>query len=101
MQIENEMSLAQFSDSLDSNDTKLIADPYQGQPVSQWTKAGAIGNTDPIAVAIGPEGGFDASENELAQSLGFQSVRLGPAILRVETAAIAAASIFGIGNEVV
>jgi 16S rRNA (uracil1498-N3)-methyltransferase len=39
---------------------------------------------------VGPEGGW--AEEELAQfdSAGWQSVTLGPAILRAETAAIAA-----------
>ena len=44
----------------------------------------------PIAVLIGPEGGFAQSEVALAQDrLGAQSVTLGPRILRAETAALA------------
>ncbi|MDC0311294.1 16S rRNA (uracil(1498)-N(3))-methyltransferase, partial [bacterium] len=42
---------------------------------------------------------FDDEENTLSQELGFQPVRLGPSILRVETAAIAIAAILGIGLE--
>jgi 16S rRNA (uracil1498-N3)-methyltransferase len=37
---------------------------------------------------IGPEGGFSPHEIELAEREGFQSVSLGPVILRTETAAI-------------
>jgi len=45
----------------------------------------------PIALLIGPEGGFDEAEVSLAQEkLGAQSVSLGPRILRTETAALAA-----------
>lgn len=45
----------------------------------------------PIALIIGPEGGFEASEVSWAQEhLGARSVSLGPRILRAETAAIAA-----------
>lgn len=45
----------------------------------------------PMALIIGPEGGFDASEVSWAQEhLGARSVSLGPRILRAETAAIAA-----------
>ena len=40
--------------------------------------------------AIGPEGGFDPQELEGLRLAGFRSVRLGPRILRTETAAIAA-----------
>lgn len=44
----------------------------------------------PIAILIGPEGGFDEAEVALAQEkLGAKSVSLGPRILRTETAALA------------
>jgi 16S rRNA (uracil1498-N3)-methyltransferase len=38
----------------------------------------------------GPEGGFSENEIELALQRGFTAVRLGPRILRTETAALAA-----------
>jgi len=38
---------------------------------------------------VGPEGGFSDPEALRAQEAGFQPVRLGPRILRAETAAIA------------
>ncbi|MDR3586388.1 MAG: 16S rRNA (uracil(1498)-N(3))-methyltransferase [Desulfosporosinus sp.] len=44
----------------------------------------------PIAILIGPEGGFDETEVSMAQEkLGAKSVSLGPRILRTETAALA------------
>lgn len=39
-----------------------------------------------IVVCIGPEGGFSNNEVTLLKESGFQSVRLGPRILRTETA---------------
>lgn len=39
-----------------------------------------------IVVCIGPEGGFSGEEATLLRENGFQSVRLGPRILRTETA---------------
>lgn len=39
---------------------------------------------------VGPEGGLDRTELAMARSRGFQEVRLGPRILRTETAAVAA-----------
>jgi 16S rRNA (uracil1498-N3)-methyltransferase len=48
---------------------------------------------DPIAaveIAVGPEGGFAADELDAFRIAGFARVRLGPRILRTETAAIAA-----------
>ncbi len=38
---------------------------------------------------IGPEGGFTADEQSAAIAAGATAVRLGPHILRIETAAIA------------
>jgi 16S rRNA (uracil1498-N3)-methyltransferase len=44
----------------------------------------------PVDIAIGPEGGFADDELEAFRLAGFIGVRLGPRILRTETAAIAA-----------
>jgi hypothetical protein len=44
----------------------------------------------PVEIAIGPEGGWIDRELETFQEAGFQPVRLGPWILRVETAVTAA-----------
>jgi 16S rRNA (uracil1498-N3)-methyltransferase len=43
-----------------------------------------------VSLLIGPEGGFDAQEVTLAVQHGFQSCRLGPRVLRAETAPLAA-----------
>jgi 16S rRNA (uracil1498-N3)-methyltransferase len=43
-----------------------------------------------LALAIGPEGGFEASELALAARLGYQPARLGTRVLRTETAGLAA-----------
>jgi len=43
-----------------------------------------------VEIAIGPEGGFAAEELEAFRVCGFAPVRLGPRVLRTETAAIAA-----------
>ena len=46
-----------------------------------------------INIFIGPEGGFDKTEIDIAIKKGFKTVTLGKNILRVETAAIVASSI--------
>jgi len=53
-----------------------------------------------LLLLIGPEGGFQNNELELAVEYGFISTSLGPRILRAETAAITAISIsqFLLGN---
>ena len=43
-----------------------------------------------VAVLIGPEGGFTQDEIERAGQYGFQTVSLGPRILRAETAPVVA-----------
>jgi 16S rRNA (uracil1498-N3)-methyltransferase len=44
----------------------------------------------PVVLAAGPEAGFSDSEEQFLLRAGFQPVRLGPRILRTETAALAA-----------
>ncbi len=46
-------------------------------------------------LAIGPEGGFTDDEVSAALAIGWRPLNLGPRILRVETAALAAAVRFG------
>ena len=43
-----------------------------------------------VALVVGPEGGFDEDELALAQQLGYHAYRLGPRVLRTETAGLAA-----------
>ncbi|MDS4020498.1 MAG: 16S rRNA (uracil(1498)-N(3))-methyltransferase [Candidatus Competibacter sp.] len=43
----------------------------------------------PVTVLIGPEGGLSPAEIARARAAGFTSVRLGPRILRTETAGVA------------
>ncbi len=55
---------------------------------------GALGSLDTpqgaVILTIGPEGGLTAGELRRLQSQGFQPLRLGPRILRTETAGMAA-----------
>lgn len=46
--------------------------------------------TEPVTLLIGPEGGLTPEEIRAAASCGFAPVRLGPRVLRTETAALAA-----------
>lgn len=46
--------------------------------------------TGTVWLLVGPEGGLTEEELEAAQSVGFMTVKLGPRILRTETAAITA-----------
>ena len=54
------------------------------------TAAAAAGT---VLLCIGPEGGWHSSEVEAAQGKGWRAVRLGPGVLRAETAGLAAIAI--------
>lgn len=47
-----------------------------------------------VVVSVGPEGGFAPTEVDAAEAAGWVRVALGPRVLRVETAAVAAAAWF-------
>ncbi|MNN62416.1 Ribosomal RNA small subunit methyltransferase E [compost metagenome] len=42
---------------------------------------------------IGPEGGLTEGEVDLAKAAGFQAARLGPRVLRTETAPVVALAV--------
>jgi 16S rRNA (uracil1498-N3)-methyltransferase len=46
-----------------------------------------------VVVGVGPEGGWSPRDREQLVAAGFSGVRLGPRILRTETAGIAAISV--------
>lgn len=59
-------------------------------PVSSPIEALRSIETGPIAVLVGPEGGFDEREQEQLRSLPFVTpVSLGPRVMRADTAAVA------------
>jgi 16S rRNA (uracil1498-N3)-methyltransferase len=66
----------------------LLLDP--SAPVSI---VGAADSAAAIALAVGPEGGFDDTERKLAESFGYHAASIGPRILRTETAGLAALAV--------
>ncbi len=69
----------------------LVLASIDGQPVGELDVPGALDAGGPgWVVAVGPEGGFDASE--LAAFGAVPRLAVGPFVLRAETAAIAAAA---------
>ena len=62
--------------------------PYEMEAgKSSRTELSAVRPGETIAVFIGPEGGFEESEVDMAKEAGFVPVSLGRRILRTETAA--------------
>ncbi len=87
--IEEAVKLSALIKEWPAERTLYFADETGGVPLAD------VANPGPSAILIGPEGGFDPEERAairaLPQAVG---VSLGPRILRAETAAIAALSIW-------
>ncbi|MEQ1906008.1 MAG: 16S rRNA (uracil(1498)-N(3))-methyltransferase, partial [Pirellulaceae bacterium] len=86
MKIAKATSLKELVSREAGNVVRLICDPSGKQTLKEYSKTASD-----CLVAIGPEGGFTEDELEAARAHGWQVVNLGPRILRVETAAVAAA----------
>jgi 16S rRNA (uracil1498-N3)-methyltransferase len=71
-----------------AEDLRVLLAPEAGQPLLTLIAAATS-----VSLLIGPEGGFDAEELALAVQHGFQSARLGPRVLRAETAPLAALAV--------
>jgi 16S rRNA (uracil1498-N3)-methyltransferase len=65
--------------------TRWLADAGGGAPRSD--------GPGELTVLVGPEGGLTDRERAAAGSAGYRAVRLGPNVLRFETAAVAAAAV--------
>ena len=61
-----------------------------GQPLQAHATAGSL------TLLSGPEGGLSAAEEDAAAALGWRPVRLGPRILRAETAPLAALAVLAL-----
>ncbi|AHE99535.1 16S rRNA (uracil(1498)-N(3))-methyltransferase [Thioalkalivibrio paradoxus] len=68
---------------------RVLADP-EGEPPSVWRSQRADPGAGAITLLVGPEGGLTPEERAGARDAGFLGLRLGPRILRTETAAITA-----------
>lgn len=65
---------------------KLILDPVGEHGLATLTAPSPL----EIAIAIGPEGGWSPRDRDVLRAAGFSGLRLGPRILRTETAGLAA-----------
>ena len=60
------------------------------EPDAGSTLFTAAGAAESITLLVGPEGGLSSLEADIAARSGFTPCRLGPRILRTETASLAA-----------
>jgi 16S rRNA (uracil1498-N3)-methyltransferase len=78
-------SLAQAMADLPATARRLLLDPQATQGMRKLDLAAGG-----IVLAIGPEGGWSARDLASLRGNGFEGLRLGPRVLRTETAGIAA-----------
>ena len=67
---------------------RLVLDPGADVELAQLQNPGRE-----IHLLVGPEGGLDDQELDAAHAAGFRAVRLGPRVLRTETAGIVALAV--------
>ena len=70
----------------ESSELRLVLDPNESQTLAQIQPAPGA----KICLLVGPEGGLSERDLAAARATGFRGLRLGPRILRTETAALAA-----------
>ncbi|MEP6906804.1 MAG: 16S rRNA (uracil(1498)-N(3))-methyltransferase [Pseudoxanthomonas sp.] len=80
------MALAAAASALQGDCMKLTLDPEGEQSLQSLPSPPVSG----VAIAIGPEGGWSPRDRETLRASGFTGLRLGPRVLRTETAGLAA-----------
>ena len=88
--VDDPQKLGAILDGWDPSRRLMFCDETGGAPV-----ASAVTEPGPWAILIGPEGGFSPEERDRLLALPFTTaVSLGPRILRADTAAIAAMTLW-------
>ena len=82
------MSLRDYFTNVRKDGMRLVLTPS-----APGSLAGIASLPSKVDLLIGPEGGLEDDELVAAQKAGFMPVRLGPRVLRTETAAVVALSV--------
>jgi 16S rRNA (uracil1498-N3)-methyltransferase len=94
MTIETPVKFNETAEKLSANEDTLNILPWESEEEKNILSIlNENKNKKNINIFIGPEGGFDKTEIDIALKNNFKTVTLGKNILRVETAAIVASSI--------
>jgi 16S rRNA (uracil1498-N3)-methyltransferase len=83
------LALAAYAAGTDTDAIRLALDP-DGDALSDALNGGALQVTAPIHLVVGPEGGLSERDHAQLRAAGFRGLRLGPRILRTETAGLVA-----------
>ena len=90
--IDLSMKLEALLDGWDASRRLMFCDETGGEPAMRALAAAGVG---PWAILIGPEGGFAPEERDRLRALPFTTaVSLGPRVLRADTAATAALTLW-------
>ena len=81
------LALTDYLAGIESNHRLLMLTPGAATPLKQGERQSAV------TLLIGAEGGLTPDERKAATMCGFESVSLGPRILRTETAPVAAIAV--------
>ena len=88
--LEPEVPFAEFAARpAAAGERRLVASPGPGVPPAPKALADGAPPKS-VVLLVGPEGGLTDAEEAAARAAGFAPISLGPHILRVETAAVAA-----------
>ncbi|MEO1080753.1 MAG: 16S rRNA (uracil(1498)-N(3))-methyltransferase [Pseudomonadota bacterium] len=71
-------------------DLRLILHPGPGGELQESLTQSTLNS---VLLLVGPEGGFGETEISMAREAGFHALRLGPRVLRTETAPLAAIAV--------
>jgi len=79
------LDLPQYlSQSMADNETRLLMVPGVVTRLRDMPRP-----TEPVSILVGPEGGFEEGEEEIAMLAGFKPIAFGPRVLRTETVGLA------------
>ena len=88
--ISEPAALATYAAGADTGAIRLALDPDGGSLADALSGNSLHDATTPIHLVIGPEGGLSERDHAQLRVAGFRGLRLGPRILRTETAGLAA-----------
>jgi len=84
------VALASVGGLLDPGGLRLTLDPQGAHALPGLAPRLPADGSGTVVVAVGPEGGWAPRDRDRLQAAGFEGLRLGPRVLRTETAGLAA-----------
>lgn len=87
-EISPPLTLREYLSEVHENGLRLVLSPSADASLASLPNL-----PQQVELLIGPEGGLDEAEVSAAQRAGFTPVRLGPRVLRTETAAVVALAV--------